>query len=152
MALFKLIHLLAVIVWLGGIFFAFMVLRTSAAHSLAVSGRLKLWEQVFFRFFNWVWGANFLLLVSGLFMIYRGGGFAHAAHYVQLMLLLGSLMFGLFCYLFFSPYVHFSLAVKSHDWLQADARLSSLRRALMFNLIFGILTLALVAIGRAYNW
>ncbi len=152
MALFKLIHLLAVIVWLGFMFIAFMVLRKSTAQTLAVSWHLKLWELVFLHFFNWVWGANFLLLVSGLFMIYRSGGLANAAHYVQLMLLLGSLMFALFCYLFFSPYVHFSLAVKSHNWLQAEARLSSVRRTLLLNLILGILTLALVAIGRAYNW
>jgi uncharacterized membrane protein len=152
MALFKLIHLLAVIVWLGGMFFAYMVLRKSAAQALPVSGRLKLWEHVFMRFFNWVWGANFLLLVSGLFMIYQSGGFVNAAHYVQLMLLLGILMFAVFCYLFFFPSVHFSLAVSAHDWLQAETRLIPIRRAIGLNLILGIFTLALVAIGRAYEW
>lgn len=148
MALFKLIHLLSVMAWIGGIFFLFMVLRDSSNKALPPSNRLKLWQNVLQRFFNWVWAANFLLLVSGLFLIYRAGGVGQAPDYVQLMLLLGVLMLLTYCYLFFFPFVYFSLAVSSHDWLQAEFQLKHIRIAAMFNFLLGIATITLVVFQR----
>ena len=92
MTLFKLIHLLAVLVWVGGMFFAYVVLRPAAVEVLEPPHRLRLWDAVFRRFFNWVWGAVGALLVSGLYMIYLYGGIAHAARHVQIMLVLGLVM------------------------------------------------------------
>ncbi|PIU17095.1 MAG: hypothetical protein COT19_02630, partial [Gallionellales bacterium CG08_land_8_20_14_0_20_59_87] len=54
MIYFKLIHLLAVLVWVGGMFLAYVVLRPAAVEVLQPPQRLQLWDSVFRRFFNWV--------------------------------------------------------------------------------------------------
>ena len=74
MALFKLFHLLAVVVWVGGMFFAYMILRPSAAEVLQPPERLQLWNKVFSVFFKWVWVAILLILASGFLMIHQFGG------------------------------------------------------------------------------
>ena len=47
------LHILAAIVWIGGMFFAVLVLRP-AAGPLEPPDRLALWRRVFARFFPWV--------------------------------------------------------------------------------------------------
>jgi uncharacterized membrane protein len=148
MALFKLIHLLSVVLWVGGMFFAYMVLRPTAAEVLQPPERLQLWDKVFSRFFNWVWSATFLMLVSGLYMIYQYGGMAHVPHFVHVMLLLGLAMFAIYVYVFFGQYVHFNLAVAAKDWAKAGAILVTIRKLVATNLSLGILTFAVVAFGR----
>ena len=71
MTLFKLIHLISVVIWVGGMFFAYVVLRPAAVDVLQPPERLRLWDNVFRRFFNWVWGAVGLILVTGFYMIYQ---------------------------------------------------------------------------------
>ena len=48
------LHLLAAVIWVGGMFFAYMALRP-ATGSLEPSIRLTLWSQTLKRFFPWVW-------------------------------------------------------------------------------------------------
>ena len=55
------LHILAAIVWIGGMFFAVLVLRPSA-FPLEPPDRLALWRRVFQRFFSWVWLSLALLL------------------------------------------------------------------------------------------
>ena len=148
MALFKLLHLLAVLIWVGGMFFAYMVLRPSAVEVLPPPERLRLWDKVFTRFFNWVWLAIFLLLVSGFYMIYLFGGIAHAPRYVHWMLLLGIAMVLIFMYVFFVCYVRFNLLVAAQDWPRAGAVLATIRKLVAVNLSIGLLTVAAVIIGR----
>ena len=62
----KLLHLFGIVVWVGGMFFAYMVLRPVAADVLQPPERLRLWNGVFSRFFNWVWLAIGGILVRGL--------------------------------------------------------------------------------------
>ena len=86
MTLFKLIHLLAVLIWVGGMFFAYVVLRPAAVEVLQPPERLRLWESVFRRFFNWVWGAAGAILVTGLYLIYLYPTAAHLAALRELLL------------------------------------------------------------------
>ena len=46
------LHLLAAVIWVGGMFFAYMVLRPSAG-LLEPAARLPLWQRVFGHFFPW---------------------------------------------------------------------------------------------------
>ena len=55
------LHILAAVVWVGGMFFAHQVLRP-AAGALDPGPRLMLWERVLGRFFPWVIAAIVLLL------------------------------------------------------------------------------------------
>lgn len=149
MALFKLIHLLSIVVWVGGMSFAYMILRPCVAEVLQAPERLKLWDCVFGRFFNWVWLAIFLTLVSGLYMIYRHGGLLNVPRYVYAMLLLGSCMGTVFVYMFFGQYVRFNLAVAAQDWTGAGEILALIRKIVALNLLLGVLTLAVVVFGRS---
>jgi len=70
------IHTLGAIVWVGGMFFAYVILRPSAG-ALEPAVRLSLWCRVFSRFFGWVWLSVAALLASGFGMVFLAlGGLA----------------------------------------------------------------------------
>jgi len=149
MTLFKLIHLLAVLIWVGGMFFAHVVLRPAAVETLEPPQRLKLLDAVFRRFFNWVSGAIGAILVTGLYLIYLYGGIAHAARHVHVMLALGLAMMAIYGYVFFACYVPFSLHVAKQRWKEAGEILGRIRRLVALNLVLGLLTVSVVAFGMA---
>ena len=64
------LHLLAAVVWVGGMFFAYMALRPVAATLLEPPQRLPLWTQTFMRFFPWVWLAILLLTATGYTIVF----------------------------------------------------------------------------------
>jgi len=144
----KLMHMLSIVVWVGGMFFAYVVLRPSAAEVLQPPERLRLWDKVFKQFFNWVWLAVFLVLVSGFYMIYLLGGFAGLAMYINLMLLLGIAMMLIYVYVFFKCYVPFNRLVAKQEWPAAGAMLATIRKLVALNLSIGLLTIAVLTIGR----
>ena len=148
MALFVLLHLLAAMVWVGGMFFAYMILRTSIGQSLKLPDRLRLWDRVFTRFFKWVWLAIFLLLATGFHLIYLYGGMMVMPPFIHIMLLLGVLMMAIFVYLFFGCYVHFSQLVLEKEWHPAEEKLLTMRKLVLANLILGLATIAIAIIGR----
>ena len=72
------LHILSAVVWVGGMFAAYMCLRP-AVGALEPPQRLRLWRAFFQKFFPWVWAAVLLLLASGYWMlIMTFGGFAVA--------------------------------------------------------------------------
>lgn len=150
MTLFKLIHLLAALIWVGGMFFAYVVLRPSAVEVLEPPQRLPLWDAVFRRFFNWVWGVIAVLLVSGLYMIYLHGGIAHAAGHIHVMMDLGLAMMAIYGYVFFACYVPFSLNVAKQRWKEAGEMLGKIRKLIAVNLSLGLLIVCVVVIGPAW--
>ena len=149
MSFMKLIHLLAIVVWVGGMFFAYVVLRPSAAEILQPPERLRLWDKVFSQFFNWVWLAVFLVLVSGFYMIYLFGGFANLALYINLMLVMGLVMTMIYVYVFFKCYVPFNRLVAKQEWPAAGVMLATIRKLVALNLTIGLLTVAVAIIGRS---
>ena len=150
MTLFKLIHLLAALIWIGGMFFAYVVLRPAAVETLEPPQRLRLWDAVFGRFFNWVWGASAALLVSGLYMIYLLGGIKHVGTHIHIMLMLGLAMMVIFGYVFFACYVPFSLDVSNQRWKEAGEMLGKIRKLIALNLSLGLLVVCVVATGAAW--
>lgn len=149
MTFFKLIHLLAVLIWVGGMFFAYVVLRPAAVEILQPPERLRLWDNVFRRFFNWVWSAVGAILATGFYMIYQYGGMAHVPHYVHLMLLLGLAMVGIYSYVFFACYVPLSLHVAKERWKEAGEILGKIRKLVALNLALGLITVSVAVIGVA---
>ena len=65
------VHVLGAIVWVGGMFFAYVVLRPVAGE-MEPGPRLVLWRGVFRRFFPWVWASVLGLLLSGYGMLLLG--------------------------------------------------------------------------------
>lgn len=146
---FKLIHLLAVLVWVGGMFFAYVILRPAAGEALVPPERMRLWNAVLRRFFNWVGGAIGAILITGFYLIYQYGGITHVASHVHIMLALGLLMMVIYGYVFFACYVPFSLHVAKQRWKEAEERLGRIRKLVALNLALGLLTIFVVVIGIA---
>ncbi len=145
----QLIHLLAAVVWVGGMFFAYMALRPAAVEVLQPPERLRLWDRTFHRFFRWVWLAVTLLLLSGFYMIHLFGGLFHAPHYVQLMLAMGLAMMAIYVHVFLVRRKRLSPNVAGQDWPKAGAALATIRKLVAANLTLGLLTIAVVILGRA---
>ena len=148
MALYKLLHILSVVIWVGGMFFAYMVLRPSIGQLLKLPERMRLWDRVFNRFFKWVWLAVFLLLGTGFYMIYLSGGMAALPRFIHLMLLSGIVMMMIFVYVYFVCYVKFNKMVEEKEWHQAEEKLATIRKLVAANLVIGLLTISVAIIGR----
>jgi uncharacterized membrane protein len=142
------LHVLAAVVWVGGMFFAYMVLRPSAG-PLDSAVRITLWHRIFRRFFQWVWASIVLLLLSGYSMLFlHFGGFAGAGLHVHLMQGTGIMMMMLFLYLFFWPWRRFSHVVERKAFPEAAKELDQIRRIVAINLVLGLLTVIVGASGR----
>jgi uncharacterized membrane protein len=148
MTILAALHVLAAVVWVGGMFFAYMVLRP-AAGPLEPPLRLALWRRVFSRFFPWVWASIAVLLASGYAMLFlHFGGFAHAGLHIHVMQATGILMMLLFLHLFFAPWRRFSRAVETGALQDAAAALLQIRLIVAINLVLGLVTVAVGASGR----
>jgi uncharacterized membrane protein len=142
------LHVLAAVVWVGGMFFAYMVLRPSAS-ALAPEARLNLWHGVFRRFFPFVWASIAVLIASGYGMMFLAfGGFAGAPLYIHAMQGTGILMMLLFLHLFFGPWRRFGAAVRTAQYPEAGKLLGEIRRVVATNLLLGLLTIVGGASGR----
>jgi uncharacterized membrane protein len=150
-AILLIVHVLASVVWVGGMFFAHQVLRPSAM-ALEAAPRLELWSRVLGRFFLWVIAAIVLLLGTGLAMVFSVfGGFAHLAGYVQLMMGLGIVMMLLFLHLYFAPWRRFRAAVARRDWAESGRQLGQIRAIVTINLVVGLITIAAASGGRYWH-
>lgn len=141
------LHIAGIVVWVGGMFFAYFCLRPVAAEQLQPPQRLPLWAAVFERFFPWVWAAVIVVLVSGLGMILQVG-FARAPLFHHLMLGSGSLMMLIFLHVFFAPFKRLKHNVALHHWREAGAALSRIRKSVGINLVVGLVTIAIATLGR----
>ncbi len=143
------LHLLAVVVWIGGMFFAYNALRPAAAQVLEPPLRLNLWIQVFHRFFLWVWLSIFIILGSGYWMLFQYfGGFANAGMYIQLMHGGGILMMLIYLYVFFVPFQHLKRAVIIQDFPQAGQYLNRIRILVGINTGIGLCIIVIASAGR----
>jgi uncharacterized membrane protein len=148
MSLSLFLHVLGVVVWVGGMFFAYMALRPVAASVLEPPQRLTLWSGVFDRFFPWVWASVILILLTGLHMLNFLGGMG-APLYVLAMFAIGIVMMLIFGHIFFSPYRKLKRAVTGQDWKAGGAALGLIRKLIGINLTLGLLTIVLAFLGRS---
>lgn len=144
MKLLYLIHVLATVIWVGGMFFAYLCLRPVAAAQLEPPLRLRLWQGVFGRFFPWVWAALLSLILSGQLLILQLGGMAAVPVHVHAMAGIGYLMAAIFFYLYFLPYGALRRAVAAEDWPAAGAVLNRIRILVGVNLGLGLLNIVQV--------
>lgn len=142
------LHLLAVVVWVGGMFFTHMILRPIAAELLEPPLRFALLLKVLARFFFWVWIAVILLWLTGLWIIWDYGGLSPVDIHIHTMLLLGAIMTLLFVYLFFLPWPQFQHATAERNLTQAAHYLNLIRRIVATNLLLGLTIILVVRIGR----
>lgn len=145
------LHILAAVIWVGGMFFAHQMLRP-AAGKLDPAQRLPLWRRVFERFFPWVWASIAALLLSGYGMVIWGlGGFAHIGLHVHIMQAIGIVMILAFGHLYFSPWARFRRAVDAGDLAAAAAELDRIRGIVTLNLVLGLVVVVIGATGRYWG-
>ena len=151
MAYLVAIHVLSAVVWVGGMFFALVVLRP-AAGPLEPAARLALWRRVFARFFPAVGVAVLALLATGHAMILTElGGFAAIGLPVHLMEGTGVLMAVLFLVLLLGPYRAFLKALDAGTLPAAGRAIERIRWIIAVNLALGVVTLAIASTGRYWG-
>ncbi|MDO7902087.1 CopD family protein [Pseudomonas sp. K1(2024)] len=140
------LHVLAALVWVGGMFFAWLILRPAAVVALEGPARLRLWLEVFRRFFGWVWLAVVVLAISGIGMLHlRFGGFDAAPRHVQVMIGGGIAMFALFMRVQALLLPELRAAVQAEDWASGAAVLGRIRRMVGINLLLGVCVVAVAS-------
>ena len=141
------LHLLAVIIWIGGMFFAHMALRPAVNQLLQPPQRLPLMLKVFDGFFPWVWAAIILILVSGfwmLFTLYQN----RLSLSLWIMAIIGSLMVLIFIYIYTVPYRRMTESVPARELPTAAAAMAMIRRLIGINLILGLGVSILAVVGK----
>lgn len=149
----KTVHLLSIIVWIGGMVFAQFFLRP-ALSQLEPPQRIRLMHDVLGRFFNAVLVAAALTLGSGIWMIGRmarqmaqsGVKFNMPIEWM-VMATLGLLMMLIFGHIRFVLFARLSRAVKEAAWPAGGAALASIRTWVMVNLVLGVLIVVVTLLG-----
>ena len=143
------LHLLAAVVWVGGMIFAHNSLRPSAVQVLEPPLRLELWVQVFRRFFMLVWISIAAILATGYWMLFNYfGGFAGAGTHIHIMHGAGLVMVAIYLHVFFAPYQRLKRAVIVQDYPLAAAHLNQIRQMVGINILIGIFVIIIGSAGR----
>jgi len=141
------LHLLGVVVWIGGMFFAHMALRP-AAQALPPPQRLPLLAAAVTRFVQWVAVAIAAILLSGFALIAMVGGMAQVGWWVHAMTAIGILMVLLYAHLVASPLRRLRAAVAASEWERAGAAMAQVRKLVAANLVLGLVTITIAVLGR----
>jgi uncharacterized membrane protein len=149
----KTVHLLSIVLWIGGMFFAHFCLRPAAA-ALEAPQRVRLMHETLARFFGYVAWAASLALLSGLAMI---GGLARSEARAGMqfgmpldwlvMAVLGIVMVAIFGHIRFVLFRRLRAAVQASDWPAGGAALAGIRRWVSFNLALGVLIVVVTQLG-----
>ncbi len=146
------LHLLSAVVWIGGMFFAWMCLRPVAGSLLQPPERLPLWQQTLKRFFLWVWLAVILLPTTGAWLtLQMYGGMKDAPLYIHLMAGMGIVMILIYLHVFFAPYRRLRLALVDGDLPEAGKRLGQIRQLVGTNLLIGLILTVIASGGRFFS-
>jgi uncharacterized membrane protein len=147
-AILKTLHVLSIVVWVGGMAFAHFFLRPAVA-PLDPPVRVRLMHDVLGRFFKAVLAVSLLTLASGVWMLGRvakqavqsGGSFEMPLAWT-VMAVLGVAMVAIFMHIRFALYKRLNAAVGASDWSAGGAALAQIRRWVSVNLGLGVLIIA----------
>jgi uncharacterized membrane protein len=146
-AALKTVHVLAIILWIGGMAFAHFFLRPAVAQ-LEAPVRLRLMHDVLGRFFQAVLVAALLTLASGVWMLGRvakqvvqsGGNFEMPLAWT-VMAAVGVAMGAIFMHIRFVLFKRLGRAVAASEWAAGGAVLAQIRTWVSINLGLGVLVL-----------
>lgn len=132
----KALHLLCAVLWVGGMFFAYVVLRPSMA-AIEAPQRMLLHTRVFKKFFLVIWHAMPLIILSGFAMLGLRWDMATLPWQINTMMGLGLLMAAVFLAIVFGPYRRFR---RTTDRNRMASSLDSIRKLIGLNLVLGLIT------------
>ncbi len=141
-ALAQYLHILAVVIWIGGVVFLDGFLVPALQRALTQEQqRAQLLYVLFRNFFAAVWGAASALVITGYGMVFLRGGFGvlNAAQWA--MVVLGSTMVLLALYVFFAPFLHMRAAVRQERWQVACAQARKIRLLSTVNIALAVPTI-----------
>jgi len=153
-AALRTIHLLAVIAWVGGMFFMLSCLRPSLG-VLEAPLRPKLMSAVMARFFAVVNLATLAVLLTGLWMLWSAWRTASGPGAVfsmplswHVMIVLGLVMMGVFGYVQ-GLFKRLRLAMQAQQGAAIAALLERIRQAVLANLVMGVVIVIAMKLGAA---
>jgi uncharacterized membrane protein len=141
------LHVLGVVIWVGGMFFAHMALRP-AALALPPAQRLPLLAAALTRFVAWAGVAVVLILGSGAVLVVMLGGFPAVRWPLHAMTALGVAMSVVYAYVAAFPLQRLRAGVAAADWPGAGAAMARIRHLVAVNLALGLVTLTIALLGR----
>jgi len=154
-ATLKAVHLLSVIVWIGGMFFMLACLRPAAA-ALEPPVRVRLMHAIMGRFFAAVSVAALLVLASGAAMVgfaARDATRSGLAFNMPLdwyaMIALFVVMVGVFAHVRLALFPRLERALAAEAWPAAGAALVAIRWEVLVNLVLGTFVVVMVRLGGA---
>ena len=142
------LHVLAVVVWVGGMSFTLLVLRQGLA-ALAPPDRLRVLARVFARFLPAVGVAILVIAATGVWLLAQyGGGMAGAPWGVHVMIGLGVVMMLVYVVILVRDNPRFQAAVRAQEWSSAAPLAARMRALVWVNLVLGILAIVAGVAGR----
>jgi uncharacterized membrane protein len=147
MALALALHLLAVILWVGGMAFALLVLRPALA-ALPPPLRAGVLARVFARFLPLVGVAVIVVAVSGGALLTQYRGLRAAPPGVHAMLGLGVAMMLIYGWLAGRLNPRLQAAVRTEDWPAAGATATLMRHWVAVNLVLGLIVIVVAIVAR----
>lgn len=146
------VHLLAVIAWVGGLFFVLACLRPSLG---AIDGpaRPKLMSAVMARFFAVVNVSTLAVLLTGLWMFWSAWRAAAGPGVVfsmppswHVMIVLGLVMMGVFGHVQ-GLFKRLKATLNAQDEAAGAALLERIRKAVLANLVMGVIVVVAMKLG-----
>ena len=149
----KAVHVLSIVLWVGGMMFAHWFLRP-AVLQLEAPARLRFMHDALGRFFKAVLVTSLLALITGYWMLGRvakqtvqaGGSFEMPLSWT-IMAALGTLMVAIFMHIRFALYKRLRDGVQFSAWDKAGAALATIRLWVTVNLAIGILVIIVASLG-----
>lgn len=139
------LHLIAAAIWVGGMFYALVVLRPAVA-ALEPAARAQFHTRTLKRFFFTVWHVMPIMLITGWAMVFLAwGGMAHLPWSINVMQALGIAMAAVFLYVFYGPWQRLRRAIRPGPEL-----LDRIRLMIRVNLILGLLTIIAGSLGHVW--
>jgi len=143
----KLLHVLSIVVWVGGMVFAHFFLRP-AAQALEPPVRVRLMHGVLQRFLAAVAASVVVVLTTGLAMVgvvsvASDGAFKMPPDW-HFMIAVGLVMMAIFGHIYFALLSRLDAAVAAGDWPAGGQALARIRTWVGVNLLLGTAIIAAV--------
>jgi len=150
----KAVHLLTIVVWIGGMFFVLACLRPAAAVVLEPPARVRLMHATLRRFFDAVTIAAALAFATGAVMVWIARSAAVKNGLAFNMPLDWYTMIGTF-FVMLAVFAHIRLAlfrrlagaVANERWPDGAAALGAIRWEVTLNLVLGVFVIVIMRLG-----
>jgi uncharacterized membrane protein len=142
------LHIVAVIVWLGGLFWLSVTARPSAQH-VDAAGTPQFWQGFLSRFFVPATIAIVVVVASGIAMVkLKFGGFAHMPHIHRANMAIGLPAIGLYVFLVTVLWRRYRRAGAGNDRHATASTAKQMSTVIAIIMALGVVASVVSAVGR----